>query len=190
MRGKGVLTSVQGSSWVWERRSPSRPRRKTYSHCSAASGQTSATVCCWRCWVSPLPGNPSSCTHSAKDGAMFSHTEDFTFQTVLSYIKKLSFIILRAHHNYKQMVETVSVNTRGLTDKWCISSKTYITLQAKTKVLKKQNISKNVYTAAHSYSSLFTHCERDLGKTKRCFIALCEGMFSLPLVLEFKTDSR
>lgn len=59
-------TSVQGSSWAWEQRSPSPPQRRTCFRCSAASVLRFAIVCCCRCSVWPLPGIPSFCIHSTQ----------------------------------------------------------------------------------------------------------------------------
>lgn len=49
------FTSVQGSSWAWVQRYLLPRGRRTCCRCSAASGQRSPTVCCYKCLGRPLP---------------------------------------------------------------------------------------------------------------------------------------
>lgn len=60
------FTSARGSSWAWVQRCHLPQGRRTCFRCSAASGQMSPTVCCYRCWGRLLPGSLFSSIHPRK----------------------------------------------------------------------------------------------------------------------------
>lgn len=61
-----TFTSARGSSLASEQICHLPRRRRTYFRCSAASGQMSPTVCCYKCWGRLLPESLFSSTHPRK----------------------------------------------------------------------------------------------------------------------------